>query len=503
MATTNTLTGDKDWDDATAWSEGTVVTAAEKAVIDAGATATVPAGVTGECVSLTVNGELAMGAQTAKVKVGGALIVGEAGSITGGYRDAVIEVDGGIQFTAGADIDGYEGWVKGTSDSGTFSGLATAGTDAHLLRRLWIGENASYDLPDGNVYLVGGSTTEPGNLRMDAGSSLVGNIASTVVYVFPDCDEASGPVAIDMDPTASITCKRIQVDLTPTGLDTPTPTAVATGDMMTYRSHVITSLERITGAMDGAVVGRTTPGSDKVVAFYDVATQAVTSGATYPAHDYEHEYFTPGGMFLTVNVGSTEARSAGKLYWSPDGVVAFSDVTPSGGMYARVPPLPHSLCWVGPTANHPGGVVFYFEYCSPANDPKIFYSTGGGKSWDTLMSVPDGIISHFHGGVWVEQHGKLYVMTGDTDAASSVLICDDIDDLIANPDTWQQRWGLGEAPAEKDRAPISQTYCCNDNLDADGIPADGDGNEGQEYRWVSLAARGDWIYAIIDSGSYS
>ena len=72
------------------------------------------------------------------------------------------------------------------------------------------------------------------------------------------------------------------------------------------------------------------------------------------------------------------------------------------------------------------------------------------NSWKELMvaRLPNGErpIRHFHGALWVPGQkagtGRLIAMTGDRDSESSLVVCDDVADLIQHPGNWKTRWGL-------------------------------------------------------------
>lgn len=137
--------------------------------------------------------------------------------------------------------------------------------------------------------------------------------------------------------------------------------------------------------------------------------------------------------------------------------------------------------------------LFWFEYDGAAT--RIWCSVDGGQNWgdnspgfddgDALMTAGAGIIDHYHGGVWDSTNSKLYIMTGDTNAACRVLICDDIDDFMTTPATWQTRWGLDSSGQA-----CNADYVLNDNLTA-GLPTS------QKFRAVSMAI------ATVDSVEYA
>ena len=75
--------------------------------------------------------------------------------------------------------------------------------------------------------------------------------------------------------------------------------------------------------------------------------------------------------------------------------------------------------------------------------------------WTKLGSSVASSFRHCHGGVMIEgvngtTTDRLILMCGDSDHQPSIVICDDVDDLLANWSTWKTRWGWDqEANAAK------------------------------------------------------
>lgn len=221
--------------------------------------------------------------------------------------------------------------------------------------------------------------------------------------------------------------------------------------------------------------------SRRTVAFDGVTYQ--TGGLVRPENTPRRTYFMETGIFVF-----SHRDDQGFLEKSPDGIQDF-EVKLSGT--ASMFSLPRSLVWCGPTNEHAEDVMFYFEY---AASPRVFTSTDGGESWSALFQCAEGAIRHFHGAVFAPSvggnEGRLYIMTGDSNRQSSVLFCDDIDDLIANPEVWRTRWGLDVV----DRHDIDPDYTINDNLDKTNSPTS------QVFRVVDMLMAGDgYGYWSLDS----
>lgn len=90
-----------------------------------------------------------------------------------------------------------------------------------------------------------------------------------------------------------------------------------------------------------------------------------------------------------------------------------------------------------------------FEVRAAATTPSsIWYNyPTDGDTWTLLGSTTANSIRHFHGGMVItDVNGtatdRLIVWTGDDNDLCSILVCDDIADLLANWATWKTRWAL-------------------------------------------------------------
>ncbi len=210
------------------------------------------------------------------------------------------------------------------------------------------------------------------------------------------------------------------------------------------------------------------------------------AGAFVPPYYAERFYFNDAGIFMFSYLDNV-----GNLQKSPDGMQAFQ-IRLSGIHSAYA--LKRSLVYCGPTEQHPGGLLFYFDYVGHPTPSTVYYSDDNGDTWRVLLQSAPYAIRHFHGGVFAPgigpNEGRLYVMTGDDNSESSILFCDDIDDLIDNPQVWANRWGL-DVPSQRH---IDPAYTLNNNLDANGTPT------GQDFRCVDILAAGDgYAYWAMDS----
>lgn len=251
---------------------------------------------------------------------------------------------------------------------------------------------------------------------------------------------------------------------TPVWIDTPDRAAPIPGTIRGYWNGRLWSLQ-----------------SHRLIAFDGLNYE--NGGFTRPEHSPRRNYFNPAGAFLF-----SFQDGQGFLEKSADGLEDFE--TKLSGIASEYT-LARSLVWCGPTDEHAGGVMFYFEY---AGSPRVFASTDSGESWIELLQCATGAIRHFHGAIFVPlvgaNEGRLYVMTGDTNPQSSILVCDDIDDLIANPTVWRARWGLDL----EDERRIDSEFTINDDLDAAGTPTS------QVFRSVDMLVASDgYGYWTVDS----
>lgn len=91
-------------------------------------------------------------------------------------------------------------------------------------------------------------------------------------------------------------------------------------------------------------------------------------------------------------------------------------------------------------------------------DCQIFYNFPDDDNvWTELLNVDfvGGVrpIRHWHGGTFISglgpNDGTLVLFAGDTDLESSICVCDDVEDLLANPTTWKTRWGMDVAGQDR------------------------------------------------------
>ncbi len=207
--------------------------------------------------------------------------------------------------------------------------------------------------------------------------------------------------------------------------------------------------------------------------FIDELGQQV-GGLTPVDHIIKQAYLTEHGAFLYTRVGGI-----GHILKSPDGVQNFE--VKVGGIPSNLA-LHRSLVSCGATDTYPEGVVLFFEY---AVSPAIHCSTNGGEDWSVLFQCASESIRHFHGGVFApgvgDKEGRLLVMTGDQHSASSILFCDDLDDLIENPQQWRHRWGLDV----ENQHVLDPMYTLNNNLDSNGV------STSQSFRSVDILVADD------------
>lgn len=129
------------------------------------------------------------------------------------------------------------------------------------------------------------------------------------------------------------------------------------------------------------------------------------------------------------------------------------------------------------------GRMLLVEY-GTSGSRRLWGSKDGGENWgnngpgfdngEELIYGASGTFLHFHGGRYDSVTDAVVLFTGDSNSASRMLYCDDIDDLFENPNTWKTRWGL-----DSENQPVSADYVLNDNLDGSGLP------NSQDYRAVS------------------
>ncbi|MFH0982770.1 MAG: hypothetical protein V2A79_14700, partial [Planctomycetota bacterium] len=157
--------------------------------------------------------------------------------------------------------------------------------------------------------------------------------------------------------------------------------------------------------------------------------------------------------------------------------------------------LQRSVCPIG------DGKVLYLSYGTALT---IYYSIDGGVTWGNnsptfndghaLLTATDALsITHFHGAVWDDTNSTLWVMTGDgdtLDSANSLLICDDLADLVANPGTWITRWGLDvHGAARAAYLAANPTYCVT--YGGSGVSSD--------VKTVDVLFSGDYAFWVTDT----
>jgi len=193
-----------------------------------------------------------------------------------------------------------------------------------------------------------------------------------------------------------------------------------------------------------------------------------------PAGWYTRLYSTSCGVF-----GLTSQSGTMTLERSTDGIQAFSTVlTTAAGRMSPALPL---LIDCGSSRLV---IVEYTTDNLPSydNEARLWYSADGGDSWALLLTSYAGAIRHFHGGFWDARTERLFLFTGDSGDAASILVCDDLADLVANAAQWRTWWGLTDA--------------ARSTLDTDYVL--GYGSQ-QLYRTVGMIAEGDYLLYGVDS----
>jgi hypothetical protein len=150
------------------------------------------------------------------------------------------------------------------------------------------------------------------------------------------------------------------------------------------------------------------------------------------------------GLGMIAQTYTYDGPVSPRLEFSPNPVTTnFIDVTPVG--FAGDTRARHrSLVDCGNVEGQ--RLLLWFEYGSGAYSDNVWYSHDG-ISWTNLFGAPAASINHFHGGVFcpsVGAKGRLYVFTGDSSEKISILMCDDVNDLITSPGIWYDRWYLGD-----------------------------------------------------------
>jgi hypothetical protein len=162
--------------------------------------------------------------------------------------------------------------------------------------------------------------------------------------------------------------------------------------------------------------------------------------------NYSLEYLYPLSQGSKVGILAQSSSGYGlKLeYTATPTSGSFTDVTPAG-FRGNSKQLHRSAVDCGEVNNT--RIVLFFEYGAD-NQCNAWFSTDNCLHWTRMWGAKATGIRHFHGGVFepnVGNNGRLYVFTGDSDGSESILICDDVYDLITNPEVWYgaTHWALG------------------------------------------------------------
>ncbi len=206
---------------------------------------------------------------------------------------------------------------------------------------------------------------------------------------------------------------------------------------------------------------------------------------------------------VTVTFATTTGHTVGN-YWTllngksrieitsnPD-TTDFTDVTPVG-FSINEQALHRSFIDCGFIGDWNGGkrVLLWFEYTLTDATSQAWYSDDNGLTWTKFFNAAAAIV-HFHGGIFVKgvgaKDGRLYVFTGDSASAASILICDDVNDLLTNSGTWfgSTHWALGSG-------------------NRTGWSPNGDyvlGWNDQKWRTVDMVSDGEYGYWIPDAKNY-
>ena len=189
--------------------------------------------------------------------------------------------------------------------------------------------------------------------------------------------------------------------------------------------------------------------------------------------------FTNHGMFVIARQPYPDRKPSVHLMRSPDGFGDFETLlTFEEQFYSN--PLENSIVDLGEQR------LLYVDY---GNDSSVYYSHDNGDNWNRVFKPAPGSVRHFHGAFYDSAYQKLYLMSGDIDRESSIMVCDKIfgeDGLLENPSLWMKRWGIADAS----RSTLDENYL----LDPDGIVAS------QRTRAVDMIIDGDYIYWGEDSG---
>ena len=193
--------------------------------------------------------------------------------------------------------------------------------------------------------------------------------------------------------------------------------------------------------------------------------------------------FTEDGMFVLASHQVDDSARAEILY-SADGLQDFQvvlsvDSTSSGTPFAGG--QDHSMVDLGDRQ------LMYFQY---SDESRVFHSPDAGQTWNLLFQPEPGSIRHFHGAFYDADYQKLYVMSGDSNSQSSIMVADDIlgeHGLVHDPALWRTRWGLDDVA----RTTLDDRFF----LKPDGC------YRSQRTRTVEMEVDGDYIYWGEDRAS--
>jgi hypothetical protein len=158
--------------------------------------------------------------------------------------------------------------------------------------------------------------------------------------------------------------------------------------------------------------------------------------------------------------------------------------------------IEHSFVDCGKVASLGGRhLLLWFDYVVVGHTPGVWYNYPDEETeWHHLFTADLGSIKHFHGGVLMpgvdRGRDRLFVMTGDTDPESSILLCDDLGSLVTQPALWKHRWALdatGSARTAALRTGDGRQFCI--------------GAGSQRYRAVDLIhdPASGYVYYVPDS----
>jgi hypothetical protein len=197
------------------------------------------------------------------------------------------------------------------------------------------------------------------------------------------------------------------------------------------------------------------------ITIYDNCTGLTTYGARYVPASTEQPRF----LFAAEGVGLLAVPDSGtNLMWVADADydnqdAVFTACTFSGATYQ--PGVIDNMFVDCGTITGVGRVLLLFEYTGRTSNRNIWYSTDSnaysdgsaniGVEWTKLAftsAISEFSLEHWHGAQWFaglgDNDGKLVIYGGDWNGQSALLVCDDVKDLLDNPDTWYEAWGLDQ-----------------------------------------------------------